>query len=182
VFKPVAVEEDCMARTGWQVWFLFATLVAAVPATAGFVSDCEGEADGTLCRDQDDNPCTRAACAADDCIQSTPAPPGSPCCTDGTNPDAPGTACPETDGDICSNPACNAVGDCNQGFSRMEDGTECPDTDGQESTVAACFEGECDQTFSAPAVSPAPTLSTLGGVLLMSALAALGYRRLRRSR
>ena len=169
-----------MTKIAWGLWLVFATLVVALPATAQ-VEDCTGQMDGTLClNDRDDNPCTPPVCAAGDCVPGTPTP--GVCCTDGTNPDLPGTACADTDGDICSIPSCNAVGDCNQGGSRMEDGTACPDTDGQENTVAACSDGVCNQRFTAPAISAAPALSAMGGALLLSTLVALGYRRLRRSR
>ncbi len=170
-----------MTKTGWQVWLVFAILVVALPARAQVVDDCTGQADGTLCRDMDDNPCTQAACDEEDCIQSTPVSPGAVCCTDGTNPDPPNTACPDTDGDICSIPACNNVGDCNQGQARMADGTECPDTDGQPSTHAACSDGVCDQTFAPDAITGAPALSTMGVALLLSTLVTLGCWRLRRA-
>jgi hypothetical protein len=169
-----------MTKTRRQVWLVLATLLVALPAAAQ-VDDCTGQADGTLCRDTDDNPCTQAACDADECEQTNPVPAGAPCCTDGTNPDPPGSPCPDTNDDPCSSPACNASGDCNQTSSRMDDGTDCPDTDGEESTRAACLDGICNQDFNEGATNPVPALSTIGGVLMMSMLMALGYWRLRRS-
>lgn len=190
-----------MTKSLGRAWVVLAILVMARPVAAGVpVTDCASKADGIECVDEDDNPCTLAACDDEACDQNFGSAPSGTSCpdTDGdicSNPGCngsglcdqvhtvadPGTTCPDTDGDPCSIPSCNFVGGCNQTRSRAPAGTECPDTDGIPNTQAACDGvGNCVQNFVPAPSSGVPALSVVNVTFLAGILLAFGGWRLRR--
>ncbi len=178
-----------MIRTQCRVWLVLSMLLVAVSARAQ-VTDCTGQADGTLCTDTDNDVCTIAACDGEECVQAESAAPNGTDCPDtgddcskagcnngrcdqefsaGSLPlDSP---CPDTDGNVCTIPSCNANHICNQSRSRAPQGTECGEN------LQCDGVGNCISIISA---SAAPALSVIGIAWLVAILLALGMWQVRR--